>query len=147
MINGGYIVVDGPSNSGNGALDSGTESGGSLEVNGGTVLAIGASGMDESFGSTSAQNCFKLVFGSTIGAGTEITITDASGKVLISHTAAKSFNSVVFSCEELKIGESYTVTAGSQSQTIELTSTSTTSGGSGGWGGFGGGMKGNRGGW
>ena len=48
----------------------------------------------------------------------------------LEHAAAKSFSSVVFSCPELKIGETYVLSAGEQTVEIALTETSTDSGAS-----------------
>lgn len=121
IIDGGEITVDGPTNSGNGALDSGSENGGSLVCNGGTVLAIGASGMAESFESTSKQCSFMKNFSSSFKAGTVISVIDESGTVIFMHTSTKSFNSVVFSSPELKIGKTYTLKVGDTEQTVEIT--------------------------
>lgn len=134
VIEGGEIIVDGPSRSGNGALDSGSESGGGCRVDGGTVLAIGASGMAESFDSASAQPSFRHDLGETLPAGSEIAVLDARGNVLASHTAAKSFSSVVFSSPELALGETYTLVAGEQSVEITMDSTSVGSGERSRWG-------------
>ncbi len=118
IIEGGNVTVDGPTNNGDGALDSGTENGGSLLCNGGTVIAVGASGMAESFGSKSAQPCLNVAFKSTCKAETDITVKDSTGKIIFEHKSAKSFSSVVFSSPGLKSGEKYTVTAGELSQSV-----------------------------
>ncbi len=125
IVNGGYIVVDGPTNSANGAIDSGMENGGACEVHGGTVLAIGASGMAETFGNSSTQDSFRVKM-SAQDADTEIVIRDADGNELFSHTSAKSFSSIVFSSPDLQTGEDYTVTAGDKSVTFTQDETSTT---------------------
>ena len=138
IVDGGLIVVDGPTNSSNGALDSGTESGGKLQVNGGTLIAIGASGMAETFGSTSAQNSMRVNLSSTQAAGTQITIAAEDGTVLFTHTSAKTFNSIVFSSPDLVQGETYQVTVGSETTTVTLNSVSTSTGSGGGMGGMGG---------
>lgn len=110
LIEGGVVTVDGPSNSGNGALDSGTENGGSLRVTGGIVLAIGATGMAECFDSTSTQPYISI--NTRWNAGDKIVITDADGNELISHEAAKSGQSVIFSSPDLTEGASVKVIAG-----------------------------------
>ena len=120
IVEGGVTIVDGPTNSGNGALDSGSENGGSIICNGGTILAIGASGMAETFESNSTQCSFIKTFSGTMQAGTQITITDESGKPIFEHKSAKSFNSVVFSSPELVIGSTYTITVGDQTETITI---------------------------
>ena len=128
VVEGGEVIVDGPFRSMNGAIDVGSENGGTCEVHGGTVLAIGAAGMAETFGSTSTQCAFHVMM-QGIAAGTEIVITDSEGTVLYRHTAAKACSSVVFTCPELTLGETYTVTAGEQSVQVTQSSVSVGSGG------------------
>ena len=138
IVEGGITIVDGPTNSGNGALDSGSENGGSIICNGGTILAIGASGMAESFESDSTQCSFIKNFSGTMQAGTQITVSDESGKTIFEYKSAKTFNSVVFSSPELVLGSTYTIAVGDQTETITIESIS--NGGSSGFnmpGGFG----------
>lgn len=130
----GDITVNGPSNGGNGALDIGTENGGAGVIAGGTLIALGTSSMAENFGSTSTQ-CAFLVTMNSFGAGETITITDSQGNVLYTGVTVKSANSVVFSSADLVVGETYTVTIGSNSATV--TQSSTVVGNSNGVGGFG----------
>lgn len=129
LITGGYVIVEGPTNSGNGALDCGTESGGVCRVSGGTVLAMGAAGMAESFDAGSEQCSFMTTM--NVSAGQELIILDETGRELMRWTPQKSAQSVVFSCGELALGHTYTLSSGSVTQTVEQTSTS-----SGGQGGF-----------
>lgn len=131
-VEGGDITVNGPSNGGNGALDIGTENGGAGVIAGGTLIALGASSMAENFGSTSTQ-CAFLVTMNSFGAGETITITDSQGNVLYTGVTVKSANSVVFSSADLVVGETYTVTIGSNSATV--TQSSTVVGNSNGFGG------------
>lgn len=133
-VEGGDITVNGPSNGGNGAIDIGTENGGVGFISGGTLIALGASSMAENFGSTSTQ-CAFLVTMNSFGAGETITITDSQGNVLYTGVTVKSANSVVFSSADLTVGETYTVTIGSNSATV--TQSSTFVGNSNGFGGFG----------
>lgn len=133
-VEGGDITVNGPSNGGNGALDIGTENGGMGFISGGTLIALGASSMAENFDSTSTQ-CAFLVTMNSFGAGETITITDSQGNVLYTGLTVKSANSVVFSSADLVVGETYTVTIGSNSATV--TQSSTVVGNSNGFGGFG----------
>lgn len=135
LIEGGSVIVDGPSDGGNGAIDSGSEIGGTCIVNGGTVLAVGNSGMAETFDEASGQCSFRYDLDFTFNEGSEIKITDMDGNVLCCHTAVKSGNSIVFSAPELKQGETYVVTADGQQTEIILASVSTTAG-TGGRGNF-----------
>ena len=113
-VRGGLVTVDGPTYPMNGALDAGTESGGTCAVHGGTVLAIGAAGMAESFdsGSTQCSVSAEIPF----SAGDTIEILDADGRTLFSHTALKSGESVIFSDPALTEGGSYTVRVGGEEE-------------------------------
>ena len=137
-VNGGVLVVSGPTNAYNGALDAN----GSLTVNGGTVIAAGAVGMAETFGSASTQVSFLTNLSGA--AGSEITVTDANGNVILSATVEKNFSCVVVSSPDLKVGETYSVTAGSG--TVSVTVNSVSNGSGGGFGGSFGGRNGNNGG-
>lgn len=145
-ISGGVTYVDGPENSGNGALDFASSS----SITGGTVVAVGASGMAETFGASSTQCSIMYNFTSS-GRG-DVTLRDKNGNVIVSFSPSKTYNSVVISAPELSVGETYTLTACGQTVDVELTSVSTSNGGGmgsfggmGGFGGFGGGPGGGRG--
>lgn len=131
-LSGGTVTVYGPTNDGNGSLDYGTDA----AVTGGSLIALGSSGMAVNFRSAT-QGAILLNVGSQ-SAGTTVTLTDADGNVLLSCTAEKAFAAVNLTCPELAQGGTYTVTAGAFSQTITLDSLITGSGGPGGPGGFGG---------
>ena len=133
LVKGGLIVVDGPSRSGNGALDAGTESGGTCEVHGGTVLAIGSRGMAETFGDRSTQVSFEYSFNQSVPAGSALTVAAADGAVLFEHTAAKEFASVVFSCPALAQGDMLTLTAGDQRAEVTLEAIASRSANGRGW--------------
>ncbi|MBR1664041.1 MAG: carbohydrate-binding domain-containing protein [Ruminococcus sp.] len=137
LIEGGDITVYGPTNAGNGALDKG-DGNYLLTASGGTLAAFGATGMEEGFTEDSTQTAFLHNFSSTIAGGTEVTVKDSSGEVIATYTPAKSWQSMVFTSDKLKEGETYTITAGDMSEeiTLEGTITSNSTGGMG--GGFGG---------
>ncbi len=114
-ITGGKTIVEGPTNSGNGALDIGEGGGCVAEITGGTVLAIGSSGMAVNFGSGSL--CSALVNCSG-DAGTTITVDDGSD---FTFTASKPFTSVVYASASMQQGKTYTLTAGSNTATLDFT--------------------------
>lgn len=120
-ITGGVTYISGPSDSGNGALDYGEGCTG--EISGGVLLAVGASGMAENMSSSSTQCTFMQNLDETASGGDTITITDASGNVLASYTPVRSYQNIIFSCPELQVGETYTVTAGSQRVAVEQSDT------------------------
>lgn len=142
-VTGGVIYVSGPTNGGNGALDCGDQ-GCTIEITGGTIIAAGSVGMEVGFGETSTQYSVLHNFESAAAAGSEFTVTDSDGNVILSFTPEKNYQSVVFSSAELKEGK-YTAKAGDQSEEIEISSivTSNSTGmGFGGGGGFRGGNGG-----
>ena len=115
IMAGGEVYVSGPTNSGNGALDYGGEA----IAQGGTVIAAGAAGMAESFGTGSTQGAIMVNTGAQ-KAGTTVTLTDASGTVLAEYTFGKTFSNVVVTCPEIVDGGTYTLTAGTFSETVTM---------------------------
>ncbi len=105
-ISGGFTTVCGPTRGDTATLDYDT----TATISGGTFIGTGASGMAQSF-SDSPQGVFAVSVGNQ-GAGTAITLTDASGKVLFSHTPELEFAVVILSCPEMVKGETYTITVG-----------------------------------
>ncbi len=117
-IEGGVICIDGPTDNGNGALDSGVD----IIVSGGLLVAAGSSGMAETPGNSSTQYSIMAYTGSQSG-GTTITVTDASGNQLVSYTPSKTYQCAVISCPQFVKGSSYTVSVnGSQLATVTLSS-------------------------
>lgn len=99
-INGGAVVVDGPSSSGNGALDYDSE----CKITGGSLIAVGASGMSQGISSTSTQYGVLVNFGSNYSGGTTIRLLDANNDEVLSYTSTKSFSSFVYSSSVLSKG-------------------------------------------
>lgn len=102
--------------------------------------------MEVGFGENSAQ--YSVLHNFSAQTSGEFTVTDGGGNALIKFTPEKNYQSVVFSCPELREG-SCTLAAGELSEEVEITSivTSNSSGmgggfGRGGGGKFGGGMPG-----
>lgn len=116
-ISGGETYVSGPTDSMNGALDFNGE----CVITGGILVAVSAGGMEESVSSTSTQGVITVSL-TTQQAGTALSITDSSGNVLASFSPDKSYSTVIISCPELTVGESYTITAGSASTTVTMSS-------------------------
>lgn len=88
----GCVIVCGPTNSANGALDCGDRQN-TITISGGTLIALGATGMMETpeanyiaTGSLQAQ------------AGTLIVVTNALGEVLAALETPKQAAGIVFSC-------------------------------------------------
>lgn len=106
-INGGEIYIDGPSDNGNSAIDYGDRS--SAYVNGGTLVAIGSSGMAEVMSDSSKQEVLMVKLGEQMEAG-DVELTDNEGNVIVSYTALKSYDCVIISTAEVESGATYTLT-------------------------------------
>jgi hypothetical protein len=65
-MTGGEVIVNGPTNNANGPIDYD----GTFKVSGGTLLAVGSSGMPHAPGSSSSQCSIMLRFSSAKSAGT-----------------------------------------------------------------------------
>lgn len=109
-ITGGTVTVSGPVQGDTAILDYDL----SGVISGGTFIGTGASAMAQTF-RDSSQGVISVNAG-TQSAGTNITLTDSSGKLLLTHTPPLSYEVVVLSTPEIRAGESYTLTIGSTSQ-------------------------------
>ena len=132
-VTGGVVIVEGPENDGNGALDTGDGSECVAEITGGTVFASGSSGMAVNFNSGTQCSALLSLSGS---AGDVISVDDGSG---FTFTATKSFECAVYSSPSMEKGNSYTVKAGSSSAKADFSNglyySNVSSHGPGGFGG------------
>ena len=123
----GLVIIEGPVNDGNSALDYN----GSFSITGGTLLALGSSGMAMNVSETSTQGAF-LLNGEEVVAGETLVIKTSSGEELFSYTTEKNSASLLFSSEDLKQGETYEVySEGKELSEVSMTSLVTTVGASG----------------
>ncbi|MBQ8005073.1 MAG: carbohydrate-binding domain-containing protein [Clostridia bacterium] len=126
-VKGGRTYINGPSKSGNGALDYQL----GASISGGIFVAAGVSGMAQNFDSSSTQGSILMSC-----RGTEpILLTDDNGKELISFTPTKNCQSVVISCAELELDKKYIYKCGEV--TTEFTLSTLIYGSSGGHTGHG----------
>lgn len=107
-VTGGVLVVNGPTNDGNGALDVD----GDLTVEGGTVVAAGSAGMAVTPSTDSAQSSLQLTSDTALPAGTVVQVADSSGELIGTFVTEKEAASIVFSSEGMEDGEEYTVYTG-----------------------------------
>ncbi|WP_406636160.1 carbohydrate-binding domain-containing protein [Pseudarthrobacter quantipunctorum] len=107
-ISGGTVVVNGPTNNGNGALDVNGE----LAVTGGTVAAAGSAGMVVTPGASSTQSGVQVTLESSVPAGTVVQIADSYGNVVAAFVTTKATASLVFSSAAINDGEEYAVYTG-----------------------------------
>lgn len=101
-IKGGEVIVAGPTNSGNGALDYARE----CVVTGGTLLAYGASGMAQSPSSNSTQNT--ICINGSYNAGDKLEIKNGT-EAIYTIMLEKSCQSIVLSSSLLKDNNTYTL--------------------------------------
>lgn len=114
-ISGGHITVCGPTNGDTSVLDYDT----TAEITGGTFIGTGASMMAQTF-TSSTQGVIALSVGNC-AAGTQITLKDQNGNVLISDAPKLSYAIVILSCPEMEKGASYSVSIGNMTETFEAT--------------------------
>lgn len=116
-INGGEVYVDGPSDNGNSAIDYGEKS--SFYINGGTVVAVGSSGMAEDVSSDSKQQVAFVKLDSQVDAG-DVILKDADGNEIISYTVQKKYDCVIISTADLQAGQTYILSASGNESEVSL---------------------------
>ncbi|MBQ8382949.1 MAG: carbohydrate-binding domain-containing protein [Clostridia bacterium] len=162
-VSGGTVIVAGPTNSGNGALDCG-DNNNHIAVTGGILVAYGASGMAEAPDS-SVTSQYTVAYNANLSAGGLLTVLDEDGKPIIAVEIAEGNvgQHVVISCPAFEKDGKYTLVSGGTvegestdglcaaptafsggSTLTTLTLSSTVTGSSGGMGGMGGGGGGGR---
>lgn len=115
-VSGGEIYVSKPTSNGDSAIDYGD--GSTATITGGTVVALGSTGMAEGFGNSSTQG--SMLISASGNAGDTVTLSDSSGKVLCSYVAQKSFACVLVSAPGVEQGKTYTLKVGSNSIDVTL---------------------------
>lgn len=115
-VSGGEVYVSGPTSDGDSAIDYGD--GSTATITGGTVVALGSTGMAEGFGNLSTQG--SMLISASGNAGDTVTLSDSSGKVLCSYVAQKSFACVLVSAPGVEQGKTYTLKVGSNSIDVTL---------------------------
>lgn len=118
-ISGGEVYVDGPTDSGNGALDYNGE----LKITGGTLIAVGMSGMAQNATSSSQPSVLINLAATQSG---ELSLGG------ITYRPTKSYNSILISSPSLQTGNTYDLKVGGNTvQTVTITNNVTNVGTSG----------------
>ena len=117
----------------------GIDSNGQVYIEGGTFVSTGVQEMFESFDSSSTQNFINVFYSTAVSGGTEVKVTDKSGNVVLSYTPTNDFTAVILSSDKLVTGETYIISAGSNSEEITISAGENTIGEQSGGMGFGGG--------
>jgi len=107
-LDGGTVVVSGPTNNGNGPIDYT----GVAEISGGTVAISGSSGMAQNFSDSSKQNSLLVAFSVVQKVGNLVGLQDASGNTILSLAPAMDYQSVLKSSPKLEQGKTYTLYSG-----------------------------------
>ena len=122
-----------PDNAPSGSMMQGGPGGGGdseiyIKITGGTLAAIGSAGMTQGFGENSTQPSITYYCTETQSADTNITLTDSEGNALFTVTPEKAYASIVLTFPDLALDETYTMTAGTDTEEITITDTLTTAG-------------------
>lgn len=107
VINDGFIIVDGPENGGNGAMDYDS----SCEIKNGFLLAVGYGQMAQ-MPNNADINCVMIGFNNVINAGDIVNIKNSTGEDLLTYSGAKSYNNLVLCTSMLETGKEYTISIG-----------------------------------
>ncbi len=97
----GLLIVCGPTNNANGALDYDS----TFVISGGTLIATGSSGMAQNISSSSSQ-CGVLI-NLTSTSNQLVTLLDDDGDVLVAFDPVKSYQSIVISTPEMRKNHTY----------------------------------------
>ena len=104
-LSGGTLIVNGPSQDGNAALDTN----GDLLLNGATVLSGSTADMFEAPSTNSTSGYLKLTNSSGFEQGSTVQVADSSGKVVANYKVTKSnVQLVLVSSSSIVKGQSYT---------------------------------------
>jgi len=105
------VLVNGPTNNGNGALDYD----GKFEISSGTLIAAGSVGMAMATSDSSSQPTVSMILPQIQQAGTIVRLEDGEGNEIATFAPSKSYQSVVVSSPELQQGKTYTFFSGGAS--------------------------------
>lgn len=98
IMSGGTVIVSGPTNSGNGALDYDS----TFNVDGGLFIATGSSGMLQNPSISSGQNVLSVIFEKTLDSAVCI-------ENLITILPNKNYQSLIISSSDLVLGNTYKI--------------------------------------
>ncbi len=115
-MNGGIVVVNGPVDGGNGAIDYDGE----FKITAGTLLASGASGMAQGISNSSTQNAVIINFSKNINEDELISIFDSNDLEILTYKSNKRYQNLVISTSNIKSNEKYTIYTGGNSISGEV---------------------------
>ncbi len=107
VMNGGSVII-----AKTGALESAIESDSTYTLNGGTLIAVGGSGVIKGATTTSTQGIITLNLGSAIAAGTVISVSDGTNTlVAFKPHASFAYSTFTFTSADLTKGSQYSIYA------------------------------------
>ena len=112
-MDGGHVTVCGPTYGDTATLDYDT----TAEINGGTFIGTGSSGMMSQTFSGGAQGKIAVQVNNA-AAGIPLTLADIYGKQILSHTPALDYQVIILSSPDILPGQSYTLQIGTASGTF-----------------------------
>lgn len=107
----GTVIINGPTNDGNGAIDYGLD----FVISGGYFLAVGSSGMAEAPSASSTQYSVMINLAMAQDAGTLVHLQSEEGEDILTFAPGKQYQSVVLCSPDLENGETYSVYLGGSS--------------------------------
>lgn len=109
-ITGGTVVVNGPTNNGNGSLDFENL----MVYDGGTILLSGSSGMLQTPGSTSKAYSITLLLSSAQAAGKGVVLATSDGEPIAAVAPDKEYSSMTIGSELIENGKEYKLIYGAE---------------------------------
>ncbi|MFC5468984.1 carbohydrate-binding domain-containing protein [Cohnella suwonensis] len=110
-MTGGTVLVNGPTNNGNGSLDYD----GAFHMSGGFLISAGSSGMVQAASDESTQAGILMTYPQAQQAGTLVHLEDGDGNEIATFAPSKTYQSVFISSPSLKKGGSYAIYSGGAS--------------------------------
>lgn len=128
LVTGGSLYVSGALGRGDGAIDYN----GAAKIEGGTVVAVGGAGMNQSFSSESTQYSISYTVNAQGAENNAVKLIDDSGNVVVSwDNPPKGYSAVVISSPDLKQNGNYKLQTGGDTVELILQNIVTTNGAQG----------------
>ncbi|MNN22374.1 hypothetical protein D3C81_1357310 [compost metagenome] len=108
QMTGGTVIVNGPTQNNNGALDYD----GTFELSGGILVAAGSSGMAEAPSDQSQQYSIRMNFNEIQKAGSLVHLEDGNGNTIVTFAPSKEYQSIVIASQELSQNSKYSLYTG-----------------------------------
>ncbi|UUV98743.1 carbohydrate-binding domain-containing protein [Vagococcus luciliae] len=107
-MSGGNVLVYGPTEGGNGAIDYD----GTFNLTGGTLITTGTSDMAMNVSDDSKQASVGIYFDTTQSGNTLYSLTDSNGKTLVTFKSKKEFQHLLISSPDLTNNSTYSLLSG-----------------------------------